>query len=53
MPVEINSEEIIPLLNKPWVSSFANKVTNQKAISLRGWFPLIPNLLLHMEIKEL
>jgi hypothetical protein len=52
MPVAINSEDIIPLLNKAWVSSFANKASNQKAIALRGWFPLNRNLLLHKEIKE-
>jgi hypothetical protein len=52
MPVQINSEDIIPLINKAWGPSFANKVTNQKAIAARGWFPLNRNLLLHKEIKE-
>jgi hypothetical protein len=51
IPIALNGEDIIPLINKAWKDSFANKVTNRKAIAARGWFPLNRNLLLHKEIK--
>jgi hypothetical protein len=51
MPVSLNSEDIIPLINKAWKESFANTATNRKAIASRGWHPLNRNLLLHKEIR--
>jgi hypothetical protein len=51
LPLSLNSEDIIPLLNKAWYPSFANKITNRKAIAARGWCPLNRNLLLHKEIQ--
>jgi hypothetical protein len=51
LPIALNSEDIIPLVNKSWHSSFANIRTNRKAIAVRGWNPLNRNLLLHKEIK--
>jgi hypothetical protein len=46
IPIALNGEDIIPLVNKAWTESFANKITNRKAIATRGWFTLNQNLLL-------
>jgi hypothetical protein len=51
IPIALSGEDIIPLVNKAWKYSFANKVTNRRAIAARGWFPLNRNLLLHKEIR--
>jgi hypothetical protein len=51
MPISLNGKDIIPLINKAWKYSFANKETNRKAIPAQGRFPLYRNLLLNKEIK--
>jgi hypothetical protein len=51
IPLHLTAKDIVPLINKAWYPSFANKTTNRKAIAARGWNPLNRNLLLHPEIK--
>jgi hypothetical protein len=50
--VALGGSDIIPLVNQAWDRSFANDVTNKKAIAERGWGPLNQNVLLHEEIAN-
>jgi hypothetical protein len=52
IPISLNGEDIIPLLNKAWKQSFGKNRTNRKAIATWGWFPLNQKLLLQKEILE-
>lgn len=52
IPRGICNEDIIPLLNFSWPSSFGRIRTNKKAIAERGWYPPNRILLLSKEIME-
>jgi hypothetical protein len=50
LPINLTGEDIVPLVNYAWDTTFANVRTNKKAIAVRGWNPLNRNLLLDKEI---
>ena len=43
--------DIIPLVNQSFPSSFGNRLTNKKALAVRGWNPYNRNLLLDPTIR--
>lgn len=47
----INKTDIVPLINRAWDKSFANKEANKRAIMERGWYPYNRHLLLSPELR--
>ena len=47
--MELLPTDIIPLINRAWVNSFAEVESNKKAIAKRGCFPYNQNLLMHKQ----
>ena len=50
--MELLPTDIIPLINKYWVHSFAEVESNKKSIAERGWFPYNQNLLMHKQLRD-
>ena len=51
MQAELQTYDIIPLVNKAWDKSFARAMKNKAEISDRGWNPLNCNILTFPEIR--
>ena len=45
--------DVMVLINEAWSKSFANIITNSKAIAQRGWFPYNRCLLQHSDIHTI
>jgi len=52
MPLTINAEDIMPMVNRAWDKSFGCKNLIKKAVAMQGWNPLNHGLLLHLEIQK-
>ena len=50
--MELFITDIIPLINKSWLNSFAEVESNKKFISECGWFPYHLNLLMHKQLRD-
>lgn len=50
LPTTMSNEDIVPLVNAAWTTSFGRVRSNKKAIAERGWFPPNRVLLLHKDI---
>ena len=50
--VELLPNDIIPLINKSRVNSFAEVESNKKSIAERGWFPYNRNILMHKQLCD-
>ncbi len=46
----VEEKDVVLLVHRAWLDSFARVSTNKKAIAERGWNPLIYNCLAHPEI---
>ena len=50
--MELLPTDIVPLINKAWVSSFSEVEPKKKSIAERGCFPYNQNLLMHKELRD-
>ena len=50
--MELLTTDIIPIINKGWVNSFAEVEPNKKAIAELGCFPYNRNLLIHKQLRD-
>ena len=49
--MELLPTDIVLLINKDWVNSFAEVESNKKSIAEYGWFPYNQNLLMHKQLR--
>ena len=52
LPMRVEKHDIVGIVHRAWMKSFANVATNKKAIAERGWNPLTRVLLDHPELKN-
>ena len=50
--MRIEKQDIVGIVHRAWMKSFANVITNKQAIADRGWNPLTYVLLDHPELKN-
>mmetsp|Transcript_8799 Transcript_8799/g.12803 ORF Transcript_8799/g.12803 Transcript_8799/m.12803 type:complete len:342 (+) Transcript_8799:694-1719(+) len=52
LPMRVERHDIVGIVHRAWLKSFANIETNKQAVADRGWNPLTRNLLDHPELKN-
>ena len=50
---KVEKHDIMGIVHRAWIDSFARKESNKQEIRDRGWVPLVYKLLDHEELKRI